>query len=931
MITFPLAFPYDRAICEPQRPLDTTGFVVGAMLTRSHAHFGARLAASCRAHAIPLALFEVPCVHRSISAAGVEDLRYTKANFVHFLLERYGCPVLYLDADCEIVQKPLFMQELLDTQVDFSIFNWFAVEHTEAYVPAAINTADVQRTGANRFYRFSHSVEVMSDTQLFCSGAVQWYNHTDAARHLLETWHGVIARAPGRADDKCLDLAFNNYPSDAPRLKASWLDKRHARYAWWIYERPVIDHPEFPSSGEGFTQLDTVDGMPRFHRAELRQAGVVPVFPKDCLIDSDTRTLLRLVEGTWRAVGPVSVPLWLRRHDNDARGGESSHDVSMEMAKAKAFHTAGRLDDAKQAYATVLDLDPTNFDAIHHLGILALQRGSPAEAIPRLLRAVELQPGNAHARANLGTAYLQSNLLENALEAYDGALDLAPRLAGGWRNRGTILQRLGRHPEAADAFQRCRDLAPGFDFALGSMFESRRYACDWHDYQRYSDEVLAGVSAGSNADRPFSFLSVSGSADHQLRCATRHAAYICPRPVPSEWRGEKYRHDKIRVAYVSADFRAHVVMKLLVPLLEAHDRRHFELIGVSLGGEDDSEILRRAKRALDQHVSVSHMSDLEAAGVVRRLEADIAVDLTGYTAGCRPGIFARRPAPVQVSYLGYIGTSGTSFMDYLIADRVSVPPTAENFYSERIVRMPRSFLPPDDSEPIAARVPPRSELGLPEEAFVFCAFSNSYKFNPTTFDSWMRFLREVPGSVLWLRDGGAAMRTNLARESHARGVDPRRLVFAPKVAAMQDHLARHRQADLFLDTWPFAGHATARDALWAGLPVLTLVDESFASRVAASLLTCLNLPELITDHRAEYEECALSLARDRNKLAALRSRLSQSLRAEKVFDTALYCRHLEYAYTMMWRRSEQGIGPVSFDVPIEGAISTGHQLPHFDR
>jgi predicted O-linked N-acetylglucosamine transferase (SPINDLY family) len=584
--------------------------------------------------------------------------------------------------------------------------------------------------------------------------------------------------------------------------------------------------------------------------------------------------------------------------------------VSLETAKA--FHATGRLGEARKAYEAILEGDPQNFDAIHHLGILALQRGAPTDAIPLLMQAVESRPRNAQAHANLGTAYLLANLLEDALAAYDVALELAPGLAGGWRNRGTILQRLGRHKEAADAFQRCSELVPGFDFALGSMFESRRFACDWRDYEHTVHEILAGVNAGRNADRPFSFLSVTGSAHQQLRCATLHARYLCPRPLAPEWRGEIFRHDKIRIAYVSADYRAHVVMKILAPLLESHDPRHFDIVGVSLGGEDDSEILRRAKRALPRYVNVSSVSDAEAAKAIRSLEVDIAVDLTGYTAGCRPGIFARRPAPVQVGYLGYLGTSGSSYMDYLIADRVAVPAEAEQWYSERIVRLPPPFLPPDDREAIASHSPTREELGLPQASFVFCAFSTSYKFNPPTFDIWMRLLREVPGSVLWLRDGDATMRSNLAHEAGARQIDPQRLVFAPKVAAMQDHLARHRQADLFLDTWPFGAHATARDALWAGLPVLTCLDESFASRVAGSLLTALHLPELITQNLTEYEQCALALARDRDKLSSLRSRLERSLRDESLFDTGLYCRHLESAYRTMWQRSERGEGAVSF-------------------
>jgi len=526
---------------------------------------------------------------------------------------------------------------------------------------------------------------------------------------------------------------------------------------------------------------------------------------------------------------------------------------------------------------------------------------------------VASNPRHALTHANLGTAYLLTNRLEEALRACDSALELDPLLAGGWRNRGTILHRSGRYVEAADSFQRCGEIVPGFDFALGSMFESRRYACDWRDFQPNLTAILAGVAAGRNVDRPFSFLSVSGSAEQQYQCAKLHAAYLSPRSEPAQWRGERYGHARIRVAYVSADYRAHVVMNLIAPILQAHDRQRFETIGISLAAEDGSKILQRAKRALSQFINASRLSDADTAKAIRELEVDIVVDLTGYTAGCRAGIFARRPAPVQVSYLGYIGTSGATYFDYLIADSVAIPKDRERFFSERIVRLPPSFLPADEREPIAAQTPTRQDLGLPDGGFVFCAFSNSYKLNPTTFDVWMTLLRDIPQSVLWLRDGASTMRVNLMRAAAARGVEPERLIFADKVPAMDQHLARHRQADLFLDTLPYGAHATARDALWAGLPVLTCLGESFASRVAGSLLLALNLPELVTENLVDYQARAIELARDREQLAALRSRLAMKLRTQ--VNTKLYCQHLESAYTRMWQRTQRGDAPISFDVP----------------
>jgi hypothetical protein len=311
---FPLEFPFIRAIYEPA-PSTTSGFVVGAMVTSSYNGFAERLAASCRDMELPLALFEVPHVHTSVSPNGSHDLRYTKPNFIHFLLTRYKCPILYLDADCVVVQPPTLIRQLLAERIDFSIFNWLAEEHTEAYVPFSMPvreaSAQLPIIDPKRFYRFSHSVDGLSDSQIICSGAVQWYGQGYAARQLLQLWHGVIERSPGCEDDCCLDWAYNNYPATASQPRCLWLKKNYSRYAWWIYEAPVIDHPQFPGVAKGFVQLNALDGKPRVHAELLRPTQLEYILPKDRLIDVQTRTLLRMHDGAWHADGTFSTPLWL--------------------------------------------------------------------------------------------------------------------------------------------------------------------------------------------------------------------------------------------------------------------------------------------------------------------------------------------------------------------------------------------------------------------------------------------------------------------------------------------------------------------------------------------------------------------------------------------------------------------------------------------
>jgi hypothetical protein len=305
--------PAARALVEPGSAADAARFVVAAMLTPSHARFGARLADSCRAHSLPLALFEVPAVHRSISVKGSDDLRYTKANFIRFLLGRFHRPILYLDADCVVAQPPALIDQLHAAQVDFAIFNWLAEQHTEAYVPAriAVDEGSGPRPTSERFFRFSHAIDTKCDRQLLCSGAVQWWNRTAPAIALLDQWQRVIERAAGSADDKCLDYAFNNFPAGAAPLRSAWLPKAYARYRWWIYERPVIDHPEVPASAAGFVQLDALDGKRRIYPQLLKELEVPYVFPKDCLIDAEARLLLRLTGQGWRPVGRFSTALWL--------------------------------------------------------------------------------------------------------------------------------------------------------------------------------------------------------------------------------------------------------------------------------------------------------------------------------------------------------------------------------------------------------------------------------------------------------------------------------------------------------------------------------------------------------------------------------------------------------------------------------------------
>jgi protein O-GlcNAc transferase len=368
------------------------------------------------------------------------------------------------------------------------------------------------------------------------------------------------------------------------------------------------------------------------------------------------------------------------------------------------------------------------------------------------------------------------------------------------------------------------------------------------------------------------------------------------------------------VAYLSADFRTHATAMLMAGVFEAHDRTRFETTAISFGADDKSPMRARLEKGFDTFIDVRTVSDADVAQRLRDAETDIVVDLKGYTQEGRPGILAYRPAPIQAQYLGYPGTMAADYVDYAIADKTVIPEDHRRYFTEQIIYLPDTYQCNDSKRAIAPRAPSRFEVGLPEKAFVFCCFNNNHKILPAVFDVWMRLLRQIDGSVLWLLQDNAAVVRNLGREAQARGIAPDRLVFA-KRCLPPDHLARQRLADLFLDTLPYNAHTTCSDALWAGLPVLTVLGGSFAGRVAASLLSAIGLPELITQSLGEYEALAVKLARDRGALAAIKEKLARHRQTHPLFDTARFTRNLEAAYVGMWERHQRGARPQSFAVP----------------
>jgi protein O-GlcNAc transferase len=618
--------------------------------------------------------------------------------------------------------------------------------------------------------------------------------------------------------------------------------------------------------------------------------------------------------------------------------------------KGTSLHNAGDFAGALAAFDVSLQMAP-RVAAVHYgRGNTLVMLRRLEEAVQAYAHCVEIEPGHVAALYNQATALAQLQRWQDALAVLDGLVARFPAIADAWNNRAGVLQALGRTEEGLDSAMRVLQLRPSDPRALynaglmllalkrfdeagqmlaraleiapshgdipGCLAAAALRACDWGTVERLLPRLISAIQDGSAAVPPLTLLALSDDPLLQRRCAeltTRRSladtelgdAVIAPMAAGV------YQHDKIRIGYLSSDFRDHPVAAQVVGLLERHDRARFEVVGLSTGRGDDSTMHHRIVKACDRFFNIGHIGSREAAALIREAEIDILVDLNGQTMGWRPAILKYRPAPVIATYLGYAGTTGAEFVDYIIGDAHVTPFELGPAMTEKIVQLPGSFWPSDTMLPEPEAVS-RAELGLPADAFVFCCFNSNHKIRPQMYDVWMRLLRSVPGSVLWLRDGTPAMNERFRGEAVARGIDPHRIHFAGRMESFARHLGRQAQADLFLDTYPYNAHATASDALWAGLPVLTLRGQSFVSRVCASFLANAGLEELVASTVGEYEDIALSLARDRGRLSDIRRRLASARKT--VFGMDRFIGGIEAAYLEIQARARRGERPVAFRV-----------------
>ena len=609
----------------------------------------------------------------------------------------------------------------------------------------------------------------------------------------------------------------------------------------------------------------------------------------------------------------------LKRHDEAFAAYDKALAIKPDLQNAwlgrgNAFYELKRHDEALAAYGKALAIKPDLDNAWLGRGNVFTQLKRYDEAFAAYDKALALKPDLAEAWLGRGNAFYELKRYDEALAAYEKALAIKLDFAVAWLGRANIFIALRRHDDAFAAYDKALAFEPDLAGVEGARLHSKMHLCNWESFESDCDHLIGLVRNNKQYTNPFAFLGINSSAEDQYNCAR---LWVCKQHPPGNqplWKGEIYRHDNIRIGYVSADFHEHATAHLMAGVIEHHDKSKFDVTAISIGPNDNSPMRRRLEGSFEKFVDARMLNDAEVAKQIRAAEIDILVDLKGFTQDARTSIFARRSAPIQVNYLGYPGTAGASYIDYIVVDSVIIPLSQQSSYAEKLVYLPDSYQANDSKRPVSERIFTREECGLPDGNFVFCCFNDSYKIVPAVFDCWMRILAKVPGSVLWLLENNATAAMNLKREAELRGVSAERLVFAKRMS-LHDHLARHRLANLFLDTLPYNAHTTASDALWAGLPLLTRLGETFAGRVAASLLNAIGLPELITKTPEEYERMAIDLAMHPEKLAAIKRKLASNRLTTPLFDTKLFTRHIEAAYNAMYERYQIGLAPDHIVVP----------------
>jgi predicted O-linked N-acetylglucosamine transferase (SPINDLY family) len=562
-------------------------------------------------------------------------------------------------------------------------------------------------------------------------------------------------------------------------------------------------------------------------------------------------------------------------------------------------------DESMNVLQIAYSINNNHAETLSNIGIVLCALNKFKEALNFFQRAVELKPNYAEAWSNKGAVFNYFKKFNDAISCHDRALNIAPTYAEAWSNKATSLVEINKYSDALKCYEKALVLKPEFEWIFGNVIHTKMKLGLWNDYENDLNKLINDINSRKKSVQPFvSLFSIDDPSIHK-QCAEIYVSSLFSTNQKLEPFDNKLTRNKIRLGYFSADFGSHAVSSLIVELLEFHNKNLFEIIGFSFSKNDGGTMYSRVSNTFDEFIQIDDMSDREVAILARNKQIDIAIDLGGFTGANRFGPFAFKLAPIQVNYLGYPGTSGSDFMDYVIADKTLIPEEQRNSFSEKIVYLPDCYQPNDSTKVIKHKFQHRSELDLPENSFVFCCFNNNYKIQPNIFKIWMHILSIVDHSVLWLLMDDDALKTNLSNEAKNLGIDPDRLIYANRLP-VSEHLGRHAFADLFLDTFPYNAHTTASEALWSGLPLLTLQGKSFASRVASSLLKAMDLPELICQSQDEYKSKAIFLAKNPAEISELKRKISQNKYSSPLFNTKLMTQNLEAAYTKMYQAYLEG-------------------------
>lgn len=577
--------------------------------------------------------------------------------------------------------------------------------------------------------------------------------------------------------------------------------------------------------------------------------------------------------------------------------------------KGLIFQNLRRYDEALSHYDRAIQLKKNLTEAWYNKGNTLHDLKRYDEALTHYDRAIQLKPDFAEAWSNKGITLRKLKKYYEALSHYDQAIQLKPDFAGAWSNKGNTLKDLKRYEEALVNFERCIELNPDADFILGDLIETQMKICNWTGLSQRLLILEERLTRGSMVSQPFNILGLLDNPKLQKSCADVYANYKFYYTSQLETIKKRVKKKKIRIAYFSMDYREHPISYLMAELIQVHNRDKFEVYGFSFGFNTQDPMRQHLEKTFDKFLDVKHLSDIDIVRLSRQHEIDIAIDLGGHTQDSRPQIFSARVAPIQINYLGFPGTWGGNYMDYFIGDNVSVSNENLKYFCEKIIFLPNSFMVNPGNRSISANKLLKQDHGLPAETFVFCCLNNNWKITPEVFLQWMQILRQVPNSVLWLYADNIWSEKNLKLETEKYGVSVNRIIFAKRLPVLSDYLARYQFADLFLDTFPYNAHSTASDALWAGIPILTLQGRSFASRVASSLLINIGVPEMITSNKEEYCTLAIKLAMNPKKLLEIKNKLIQNRLTTTIFDTKLFCNHIEAAYQVAYDRYHDGLFP----------------------